>query len=60
MAKVGFPENGQPREEIMATLQSLKLGDSDWKHGRMFSLIFNAGEDVAKVAQEAYSKFRRA
>jgi len=57
MATVEFPQRGIPADEILASLQSLKSGDSDWKSGRMFSLIFNAGEDVSAVAQEAYTSF---
>ncbi len=57
MAKLEFPQKGIPRKEILSTMQSMKKDDSDWKHGRMFSLIFNAGEDVARVAEEAYAAF---
>jgi sphinganine-1-phosphate aldolase len=57
MATVEFPDRGIHPDEIRASLQSIKAGDSDWKHGRMFSLIFNAGEDVSAVAQEAYTTF---
>jgi len=57
MATVEFPQGGIPPAEILASLQSLKSGDSDWKSGRMFSLIFNAGEDVSAVAREAYTSF---
>jgi glutamate/tyrosine decarboxylase-like PLP-dependent enzyme len=57
MAKLEFPQKGTPGEDVLATLRSLKSGDSDWQHGRMFSLIFNAGEDVAKIAEEAYYTF---
>jgi sphinganine-1-phosphate aldolase len=57
VAKVEFPTKRIPHEEIISTMQSMKTGDSDWKHGRMFSLIFNAGEDVARVAEEAYAAF---
>jgi len=57
MANIEFPQKGMPREELLSTLRSLKSGDSDWKHGRMFSLIFNAGEDAASVTEEAYATF---
>jgi sphinganine-1-phosphate aldolase len=57
MANAEFPKKGMPREELLSTLRSLKSNDSDWKHGRMFSLIFNAGEDVASVTEEAYTLF---
>ncbi|MBM3176332.1 MAG: aspartate aminotransferase family protein [Chloroflexi bacterium] len=57
MAKVEFPQKGMPGNDVLSTLRSLKSGDSDYKHGRMFSLIFNAGEDVARVSEEAYYAF---
>lgn len=57
MAKLEFPQKGMPREELFSELRSLKSGDSDWKNGRMFSLVFNAGEDIAGVAEEAYALF---
>lgn len=57
MANIEFPERGMPREELLATLSSLKSGDSDWKHGRVFSLIYNAGDEVLRVTEEAYSMF---
>jgi len=57
MSNIEFPQKGIPREELLSTLRSLKSGDSDWKHGRMFSLIFNAGEDAASVTEEAYTMF---
>jgi glutamate/tyrosine decarboxylase-like PLP-dependent enzyme len=57
MTRVEFPQKGIAREEIFSKMNSMKSGDSDYKHGRMFSLIFNAGEDVARVAEEAYTAF---
>ncbi|HSW36435.1 MAG TPA: aspartate aminotransferase family protein [Candidatus Limnocylindrales bacterium] len=57
MARVEFPQKGMPGEDVMTALRSLKSGDSDWKNGRMFSLIYNAGEDVARVAEDAYCAF---
>jgi glutamate/tyrosine decarboxylase-like PLP-dependent enzyme len=57
LAKVEFPQKGTDGEEVLAALRLLKSGDSDYKHGRMFSLIFNAGTDVAMVAEEAYTAF---
>jgi sphinganine-1-phosphate aldolase len=57
MSQVLFPQKGMPREELLSDLRSLKSEDRDWKQGRMFSLVFHAGEDIAAVAQEAYSMF---
>ena len=57
MAIIEFPEKGMSREKLFSELHSLKSGDSDWKHGRMFSLIFNPGDDTSAVAEEAYALF---
>ena len=57
MAQIEFPQKGISREEIFATLNSIRTGDGDWKHGRMFSLVYNAGEEVEKLAGEAYTLF---
>ncbi len=57
MAKLEFPQKGISREVLFSDLRSMKSGDSDWKHGRMFSLIFNPGDDTSSVAEEAYSLF---
>lgn len=57
MSQVEFPQKGIPREEIFNTLQSIRAGDADWKHGRMFSLVYNAGEEVERLAAEAYALF---
>ena len=57
MAQIEFPQKGISREEILFTLNSTRTGDGDWKHGRMFSLVYNAGEEVERVAGEAYTLF---
>jgi sphinganine-1-phosphate aldolase len=57
MAQVQLPKKGIPGETLRAALQALKSDDSDWKNGRMFSLIYNAGEDVRQFADEAYAAF---
>ena len=57
MAQVSFPENGIPRNELLSTLHALKSDDSDWKSGRVFSLIYNAGEEVKQFVEEAFNAF---
>ena len=57
MAEVKFPQNGIPRDQLMNELRSLKSGDNNWKEGRMFSLVFNAGEEVLSLTHEACSLF---
>jgi len=38
---------------LISNLRSLKSEDRDWKEGRMFSLVFPAGEDITSVARDA-------
>lgn len=57
MSQIEFPQKGITREEILAALHSFKSDDANWKHGRMFSLVYNAGEDVEKLAGDAYTLF---
>ena len=57
MAQIQFPEKGTSREELLSALHAFKSDDSDWKGGRVFSLIYNAGEDVKTFAEEAFNVF---
>jgi len=57
MAQIVFPQKGMPRQDLINELHSLKSADSDWKGGRMFSLVFHAGEEVQAVTEEASRLF---
>ncbi len=54
---IEFPQSGLPADEILNEVQAMKAGDSDWKNGRVFSLIFNAGEEVKTFAEKAFNTF---
>ncbi len=57
MKQEKLPETGVPEQELMAELDRIKESDLDWKRGRSFSLIYNAGEELMRVGNEAYGKF---
>ncbi len=57
METMNLPPQGASREELLEKLAAMKSGDSDWEGGRVFSLVYNAGEDVAAMAREAYRIF---
>jgi len=57
MAALRFPQQGMPAEVVLEDLQAMKSGDSDWKNGRVFSLVFNAGEEVKQFAEKAFSVY---
>ena len=35
-ARVPFPEKGQPRDEVLSRMRTLKEQDADWRAGRTF------------------------
>lgn len=54
MKQLPFPPKGMAKADLLSLLRSFKAGDSDWRAGRLFGLIYHAGRDVEEMAQEAY------
>ncbi len=48
-----LPETGRPREQILQEMQSFRSHDVPWKDGKVFSLVYYAGEDVLQMAKDA-------
>jgi glutamate/tyrosine decarboxylase-like PLP-dependent enzyme len=44
-------------EHVFEELTSAAAEDADWRAGRTWSLVYNAGEDVLAVARRAYDAF---
>jgi len=57
MAELHLRKKGLKRKELLAKLNSMKSGDIDWESGRMFSLIYNGGEGIRKIAREAFNLY---
>lgn len=55
MRKLNLPSKGSSRDEVLSKLESMKSGDTDWASGRMFSLIYNAGEEIRNITREAFN-----
>jgi glutamate/tyrosine decarboxylase-like PLP-dependent enzyme len=51
-----LPPDGKSREQVNAELDAALSGDADWQGGRIWSLVYYAGDDVAEVLREAYGK----
>ncbi|MBM7117095.1 pyridoxal phosphate-dependent decarboxylase family protein [Archangium primigenium] len=43
--------------EVLARMRDMRTEDANWREGRTWSLVYNAGEDVRRVAAEAYTEF---
>jgi sphinganine-1-phosphate aldolase len=50
-----FPEKSTSRDEITSQLNDAISRDADWRGGKIFSLVYFAGDDVADVLKEAYA-----
>lgn len=48
-----LPSNGTPASEVLAALAELKAGDRDWRAGRVFSLVYSAGDEVHELLEAA-------
>jgi glutamate/tyrosine decarboxylase-like PLP-dependent enzyme len=52
-----MPEKGLPRGEVMQQLLALKQNDQDWRGGRVFSLVYSAGNEVHELLSDALALF---
>ncbi len=52
-----LPRHGLPRDEVLKQLLAMKQGDQDWRGGRVFSLVYSAGDEVHELLQEALSLY---
>ncbi len=52
-----LPNQGRTKEELLAHMSKLRERDVKWRDGRVFSLVFYAGEDVLSLLHEASSMF---
>ncbi len=50
-----FPAKGTSHEELTSLLNDVISRDADWRGGKIFSLVYFAGDDVADVLKEAYT-----
>ena len=54
---ISMPETGTDWETLKSKMEEIGSGDMDWRAGRTGMYVFFAGEDVLKVAKEAYTMF---
>ncbi len=52
-----LPPKRIPAQEVLATMRAARDHDVRWKEGRVFSLVFYAGEEVLDLLKEAYTMF---
>jgi len=52
-----IPEKGMDRETVFEKLESYRSNDLDWKAGRAFGYVFDAGKEAMEVGKEAFTRF---
>ena len=52
-----IPQRGLARQDVLARLLAMKQGDQDWRGGRVFSLVYSAGDEVHELLQDALSLY---
>jgi sphinganine-1-phosphate aldolase len=54
----GFPDNrlpdhGMEADEVLTRMRELRVDDRDWRGGRVFSLVYSAGDQVHELLERA-------
>jgi sphinganine-1-phosphate aldolase len=57
-ARTSIPERGRDWESLRDEMLALSREDADWRNARTAVYVFNAGEDVLRVAKEAYAMYQ--
>jgi len=52
-----LPDNGQSPDELFDQMRRAAADDADWRSGKTWSLVYNAGDDVLEVAKRAHHAF---
>ena len=55
-----LPSKGRPKAEVLAELNGFAADDPDYKHGRLWSLVYYLDEEYSDFLGEAYNRFSSA
>jgi sphinganine-1-phosphate aldolase len=54
---LAFPAGRRSKDEVLADMRAARDHDVRWRNGRVFSLVYHAGEEVEDLLQEAFTLF---
>lgn len=54
---IELPLKGSSKASILTRMKALRQNDVNWQGGRVFSLVFFAGEEAGELIKEAYNLF---
>ncbi|HEY1556714.1 MAG TPA: aminotransferase class V-fold PLP-dependent enzyme [Kofleriaceae bacterium] len=55
-----IPKRGRPADEILGDLEARAARDVNWRGGRVFSLVYHAGEAHEQLVQRAHASYASA
>ncbi|MBK8257285.1 MAG: aspartate aminotransferase family protein [Polyangiaceae bacterium] len=55
-----IPEVGRDPEAILSDMAAMKAADTDWRGGRVFSLVYHAGHEHERLLERAHNTFASA
>jgi glutamate/tyrosine decarboxylase-like PLP-dependent enzyme len=55
--KPSIPAVGRETEALLKEMETFREGDADWRSGRTWSLVYNAGEAHSKLLKRAHNLF---
>jgi sphinganine-1-phosphate aldolase len=53
MTQIPLPITSQSKQAVLHTMRSARDHDVKWREGRVFSLVFNAGDEVSDMLKKA-------
>ncbi|MBZ0235982.1 MAG: aminotransferase class V-fold PLP-dependent enzyme [Deltaproteobacteria bacterium] len=59
-ARARIPDRGRAADAVLDELAAMKQPDADWRGGRVFSLVYHAGEAHEQLLQRAYALYASA
>ncbi len=54
MSTIKFPGQPTSSDQILSSITKMQKADADWRHGRLFSLIYHAESELEEVTKAAY------
>ncbi len=57
MTQIPLPASSQTKQAVLATMKAAREHDVHWREGRVFSLVFNAGDEVSDMLKAAYDLY---
>ena len=54
---ISLPARKRAKEDVLATMRTARQDDIGWQEGKVFSLVYHAGEEASALLKEAYTMF---